>query len=436
MILDNLKRLLATPTEEFGRFTRFWVFQVKLWWHCGRQLGINRANQQAAALSYHTIFGIVPLVIVTLLIFQAIPTSGDISARLMGMVFEQLHLSAIEIPGEGGTNVKLTEHLETIFKTFFTGEHRGAITIISVLFIIWAAIGLLGIIERTFNTICNVTKGRNLIQRVRDYWAILTLGPLLMAAAIYVSTQFAAVEHVKHMVAPAVLNYLFSVAGFFVLYLIMPNTRLSLKAILWGSVVAALAWTIIKSGFGYYVSNFKPYATVYGAMGLIPLSVLWIYVTWLIVLFGLELTYTTQHLKSLEDAELAAARKNDAYFLGGDVSAMNIMALAASAFAKKSGPVTFENICSTLGMPAELADKMLGQLVLSGLLIRTAEPVVGYMPATDPAGIKLSDIASAVDEAGVSQNTGIGGQAARKIRADAVETLSSRTLAELLDDWK
>ncbi|HSV27483.1 MAG TPA: YihY/virulence factor BrkB family protein, partial [Sedimentisphaerales bacterium] len=264
MMLENLRRLLATPTEELGRFSRFWVFQAKLWWHCGRLLIVNRASQQAAALSYHTIFGIVPLVIVMLLIFQAIPASGDISARLMGMVFDQLHLSAIEIPGEDGASIRLTQHLEAIFKTFFTEQHRGAITIISVLFIIWAAIGLLSIIERTFNAICNVSKGRNLLQQIRDYWAILTLGPILLATAIYVSTQFAAVEHVKHMVAPAVLNYIFSVAGFFLLYLIMPNARLSLKAVLWGSVVAALAWTMVKGAFGYYVSNFRPYATVYG----------------------------------------------------------------------------------------------------------------------------------------------------------------------------
>jgi membrane protein len=438
MLTERLRELLSTPTERLGKMTRFGVFQWKLWKHCARQLMINRANQQAAALSYQTIFGIVPVAIVMLLIFQAVPTSSHVSGKIKNMVYDQMHLSAMEIPSpdDSGKKMKLTDHIEGILGKFFSEQSRGAATVMSTIFIIWAAIGLLSIVEKTFNDICRVGKGRSFIGRIVNYWAILTLGPLLMAAAIYISTAFTAVGQVSSMFAPVILNYLLSVVGFFLLYLVMPNIRLSWKSTLWGAAVAALVWTLVKAGFGYYIVNFKPYATLYGAMALVPLSVLWIYITWLIVLFGLELTYTTQYLKTLEDAEQAAIRKNDKYFIGGDVSAMNIMAFIASSFSKKNGPVTTEVLCSKLSMPAEFAEKMLPHLVKSGLLVRASEPVAGYILATDAANIWLADIARAVDEAGIAQNTGLPREATRRMRANTIEGLSKHTLAELCDDWK
>jgi YihY family inner membrane protein len=428
-----MRKLLTTPTEELGNAARFCVFQMKLWRHCVRQLILNRADQQAAALSYQTIFGIVPVVIVMLLIFQAIPASSQIGDKIKTMAYQQLHLTAVEIPSPDNpaATVKLTDHLETIFRKFFSEQSRGTATVLSTVFIIWAALALLSIIESTFNSICRVTRGRSFLGRIVNYWAILTLGPMLIALAIYVSTSFAAVREVRLAVAPTVLNYLLGVLGLFLLYQVMPNTRLSWKSTLWGSAVAALVWTGVKAGFGSYVVHFKPYATLYGAMALVPLSVLWIYITWLIVLFGLELTYTTQNLETLEDAERQIASRREDFFIGGDVLAMSIMAMVATAHSRRTGPVPAETICSKLNVPPELAQKMLSRLVSRGLLVRTSEPCDGYVPATEAANIRLSDIAVAVDEAG--QNALLTAEATRRVRQETIERLAQHTLAELVE---
>jgi membrane protein len=436
MFTEKLRELLSTPTERLGNFARFGVYQYKIWKHCVQQLTLNRAREQAAALSYQTIFGIVPVVIVMLMIFQAIPSSSEVSSRLKNTVYDKLNLSAIEIPsGEGGKMTKLTDYLEGTMKNFFSEQSRGNITILSTVFIIYAAIGLLSTIEATFNNICHVGRGRSFIARIVNYWAILTLGPLLLGTAIYVSTAFSAVGKVSSFFAPVVINYLISVLGFYMLYLVMPNVRLGWKSTLWGSAVAALVWTIVKEGFGFYVIHYKPYSNLYGAMALVPLSVFWVYVTWLIVLFGLELTYTTQHLKTLEDAEQMSVRKNDNYFIGGDVSAMNIMAYIAAAHSTGKLPVTMETLCSRLNMPSEFADKMLPHLVRSGLLVRTSEPATGYAPAADPRSIRLADIARAVDEAGIAQNATMTRPAVKQMRAASVQQFSEHTLDELAKDW-
>ncbi len=91
-----LTKLLSTPTAQLGKASRFAVFQIKLWSHCARLLRKNRAGQQAAALSYHTIFGVVPLAIVMLLVFQLFPASENVGNKVRAFAYEQLNLTNIE----------------------------------------------------------------------------------------------------------------------------------------------------------------------------------------------------------------------------------------------------------------------------------------------------------------------------------------------------
>jgi membrane protein len=183
----------------------------------------------------------------------------------------------------------------------------------------------------------------------------------------------------------------------------MPNVKVKVRPALWGAAVAALAWNIAKWGFSLYVTKLIPNQAVYGIMGLIPLSVLWIYLSWLIVLFGLQLTYTTQNIKSIEDAEAEAAARNEASFIAGEMTVINVMRYISNAFLQKRGPLEMQTICSELKLPAQFANRLLGHLVDKGLLIRTSEPRVGFVPATEAANIKLSDISEVVSRASFVQ---------------------------------
>ena len=405
-----LEKILTTPTEQLGRVSRLLVFQIKLWWHCVRLLIKNRAGQQAAALSYHTIFGLVPLAIVALLIFQSFPAYSGVGDKVKGLVYEQLHLSTIEYPDPGNpeVSIKLTEHLDKIVGRVFTGLNEGTIAFFSAVLIVWAALALLSTIERAFNNIWHVGKGRGFLHRIINYWALLTLGPLLLGAGIYIITRYAVIGRIQRTVlssvAPAVLSYIIATVAFFLLYFILPNTKVKAKAAILGAAVAALVWSFAKWGFGLYVTKLIPYSQVYGVLGLIPLGVFWIFITWLIVLFGLQLTFTTQHLKSLDAAEIAAAKKTEGYFIANDLTAINIVREVAAAFEQNNAPLAAEVICSKLNIPAEFGEKILNHLVGSGIIIKTAEPQVGFVPARDPANIRLSDVAEAVCKASFAQS--------------------------------
>ena len=435
-----LKKLLSTPTAQLGKASRFVVFQIKLWSHCARLLKKNRAGQQSAALSYHTIFGIVPLAIIMLLIFQSFPAYSDVGAKLRTLAYEQLRLTTIEYPNPDPDSpqktIILTDYLDNIVNGFFTGLDRGSITIISVIILIWAALALLSTIERAFNNIWHVGRGRNFLHRVINYWAILTLGPLLLGVGVYVSTRYAALGHIQKTlnVAPAVLSYIIAAVAFFLLYFVLPNTRVQAGAAVWGAVVAALVWAFAKWGFGVYVTKFIPYSQVYGVLGLIPLGVFWIYITWVIVLFGLQLTFTTQHLKTLDAAEIAAARKTEEYFIANDFTVINIVREIAAAFEANDAPVEAEVVSSKLNIPAEFNEKILDHLVDCGIIVKTSEPKVGFIPAQELANIKLSDIAEAVASAGLAQSTAQPSNSLERITQSQRDALAQYNLKQILND--
>jgi len=434
----TLRELLSTPTAQLGRASRFVVFQIKLWSHCARLLRINRAGQQAAALSYRTIFGIIPLAIVMLLVFRLFPAYSDIGQKMKELVYEELHLSTIEYSTDEQTEqtMMLTEYFDDIVADFFEGVNAGSVTLISLLIVIWAALALLSTIERAFNNIWHVAKGRNFLHRMINYWALLTLGPILLGVGVYLATQnsaFVRLEKTESDFAPALLSYLVSTVAFFLLYFVLPNTKVRAKAAIWGAAVAAVVWAVAKWGFGVYVTRFIPYSQVYGVLGLIPLSVFWIYVSWLIVLFGLQLTFTTQHLKSLDAAEIAAAKKTEDYFVANDLTAINIIREIAVAFVKNQAPVEAEVICSKLDIPAEFGEKMLNHLVNSGLIVRTSDPKIGFLPAKDLATIKLSDIAEALAAAGFAQSTTDQSASLQQIVQSQRSALAQHNLKQILN---
>ncbi|MHC4644590.1 MAG: YhjD/YihY/BrkB family envelope integrity protein [Planctomycetota bacterium] len=444
-----LTKLLSTRTTQLGRAGRFAVFQIKLWSHCIRLLRVNRAGQQAAALSYQTIFGIVPLAIVMLLIFQALPAYSDLAENMKSFAYNWAGFSTLTGNGAEGEQrleaiAAITERIDTLVTGFFAGTHKGSITVFSVLLVIWAAFGLLSTIEKAFNNIWHIGTGRSFLHRIINYWAVMTLGPLLVAAGIYAVSRYwdigptgrtvtsdAAVagpadsnstatnivvteadqspegmwSSIMGDVAPLFFSYAVATVMFFLLYFILPNTKVRAGAAIWGAAVAALVWIGAKNVYGLCVTEFKLYSTVYGALALVPITVMWIYLTWLFVLFGLQLTFTTQHLKSLDAAEIVAAKKTEDYFIANDLTAINIVREIAAAFEQNKAPVEGAIICSKVNIPGEFGDKILNHLVSRGIIVKTSEPKVGFAPARDPANIMLSDISAAVAEAGFAQSS-------------------------------
>jgi len=398
-------KLVSTPTNELGKIARFVIFQIKLWPQCIKLLLKNKANQQASVLSYNTIFGIVPLAIVMLLIFNSLGTFEESGTRLRNFIYEQTFIKNVQYPVDPNTTnekITLAQKIDEFTTSFYNNLNKGSITIISCVIIIWAAISLLTTIENAFNSIWGVSRGRNIIRRITNYWAFLTLGPLLFGVAVYVNASYSIAgnlsKSVLMYVGPAV-PFIVTFVGLLALYVLMPNAKVSYKAASWGALIASIAWLVAKWGFGLYMVKLIPYSKVYGVLGLIPLGVLWIYINWLIVLFGLQLTFTTQNLRTIEEAEKAASSRRQDYFLATDLQVMEIMKFICVAFEKKKVPVPSELVCSQLNLPADFTERVLSHLVKTGLLLKISEPLTGFSPATIAGNLNLAEIYDAVKSA-------------------------------------
>jgi len=435
--MRTLKNLLSTPTAELSRLGRLLVFPYRLWSHCLRLLKKNNAPQLAAALSYYTVFGLVPLAIVIVLLFYSIPGYRATGEQLKEILYEELRLTRIEYPdpADPEQTIALTDYLDQVIERFFTGLDRGSLGLVSAVVVIWVALNLLSIIESAFNSIWHVPRGRGFLHRMINYWALLTLVPLLLAAALYATTQYVIWENLGTGVLRALrplTSFVLSLLALFLVYLVMPNAKVQARAALWGATVAALIWGVARWGFGIYVTRFIPYNTMYGLLGLIPLGIFWIYITWVIVLFGLQLTYTTQHLESLQAPEAAEAQKPAGRFIANDLTVLAVAREIAAAFENDQAPVALEDLCSRLDIPGEFGQQLVEEFVDRGLLAKTTDPREGFTLLRDPAHIRLSDIADAVAAVSFAQPPANTQDSLYRLAQAEHDLLAQRTLKDLL----
>ena len=236
------------------------------------------------------------------------------------------------------------------------------------------------------------------------------------------------------ILAAKTVPFLISVIAFFFLYFFLPNTRVSPGSALWGAFVAALIWMLAKFGFSQYVTKFVPQFAVYGVLGIIPLTVMWIYVSWLIVLFGLQLTYATQNVKRLDAAEFSKSRRQEQCFLANDQTVIRVMEYVLNAFERKDQkPVSVESIAYRLGMPTDFTEKILNRMVQSGLLCHTSEPSVGFVPSTDGAHITLDEISRAISEVSFAQPRAADATNMQEVFDELQSHLSRYTLKQVLN---
>lgn len=265
-------------------------------------------------------------------------------------------------------------------------------------------------------------------------------GPILLVLGIYLSTQYLIRDGIESWfwgyVRP-IFPFLVTMALLFFLYTMMPNTKVNPLAALWGAFIAALLWIAAKYGFQLYLSKVIPYQAIYGILGVIPLSVFWIYVMWIIVLFGLQLTYATQHLDTLDAEEMGRRRRNDACFMANTQTIVGIMEYILNAFEQKNErPVTVEAVSARLDIPPDFTERLLDAMVKAGLLCHTIEPISGYVPSTDGAHITLADVSEGVSQVSFAQPEKSENPKLAAVFQQVRQLLDRYTLKDILSPWK
>jgi len=271
--------------------------------------------------------------------------------------------------------------------------------------LILTTILLFSTIERAFNSIWHVVSKRRFSIKFSAFCTVLFLGPLLIGASVYLSARFdpvrdflASVPAFGALLARAALYLpplMVTVVALFLAYMVIPNTRVCWKNALAGAIVAAVLWEVAKTGFGIYVSYMVTYRRVYGSLAAVPIFLLWIYLTWMIVLFGAGVGYTSQNLRALVLEERQGRRRPAV----NPHLALALMCLIARRFAGGGGAAPLGELAAATDATEDRVEQALEPLLAAGCVSQVSEPVEGYQPARPLGRIMLAEVVAAVRRA-------------------------------------
>jgi membrane protein len=259
-----------------------WLVDLgQVFWYTGRRFVRDGGLQTAAALSYSSLLALVPLITISFALLTAFDAFSETRADLQKMLFDTF-------PAD------ISKAVSDQFTTFIDNANR--MTGVGVAGLGVVAVLLLNTITGGLDAIWRVSEPRPLALRILVYWALLTMGPMLLGASLSLSSYaFAAVQwsgvsdYTPPFIAARVLPVLLAILGFTLMFLVVPNRAVSLRHALLGAVLAAFLLELLKIGFGVYLSNFPTYQVIYGALAAIPIFLLWMYLSWAAVIFGAEL---------------------------------------------------------------------------------------------------------------------------------------------------
>ncbi|MCC9625801.1 YihY family inner membrane protein [Thalassospira sp. MA62] len=270
--------------------TAFWRYALMRFVH-------DKSIQRAAGLSYTTLLAMVPFLAVALTVLSAFPVFDTFKDQIMDVVLNNF------LPETGQ---QVMEYLGNFL------QNTGQMTAIGTVVLGLTAVMLLGAIEGAMNDVFRVTTPRKMLSRLVVFWTLLTVGPMLLGLSLSLASYIFAMRHMVGgdelagqigqltFLAP----FLLSAAAFSLLFIGMPNRSVDLRDGLFGGVVAAILFETLKKGFGIYVTNFPTYQTIYGAVAVVPIFLLWMYLTWIVVLLGAQVSAARSEWRAARAAGL------------------------------------------------------------------------------------------------------------------------------------
>ncbi|MFN3985185.1 MAG: YihY family inner membrane protein [Rhodocyclaceae bacterium] len=318
----------------------------------------TRCPQVAGSLTYTTLLAIVPLVTVTIALFSNFPAFSDLGEALS--VFLQTNI----LPDRAG-QIVATYALQF-------SEKAAQLTLIGTVMLVVTVLLLLHTIDSVFNDIWGVRTPRPWLTRLTVYWVALSLGPIALAGSVFATGRLVAtsiewiakgvdVSAISSWIVPlGLLGALFSF-----LYYAVPNHPVRLVHALIGGFTAALGFILMQRLFGLFIARFPTYTLVYGTFAALPIFLVWLYMSWVVVLLGAILAAT---FPSFFERKLTLGANP------GDKAWAALDMLAALTRARRAGgSADFETLRAHAGVSQDVAESILGEMRDIGWVARTDE---------------------------------------------------------------
>lgn len=333
----------------------------------------ERGLQTAGSLTYTTLLSLVPLLAVVLAVSTAFPVFDEAMDALQDFVLENF------LPDARGVDTIAGQI------TSFT-RNAGRLTAIGLAFFFVTAVMLMMTIDVSLNRLFRVQRSRPRVQQVLIYWAVLTLGPVLIGASLSM-TSFAVGESLGWLqlgfaadLVLGVLPFVFTCAALTLLYGVVPYRSVKPRDALIGGVVAGIAFELAKRGFAIYLARFPTYTLIYGAFATIPIFLVWLYVSWVVVLAGATLTAMLPAYRMAEGRPIAGRDFMDA---------AAVLAVLARA-QEQGGPVRLAQISDRVRVVPHRCEAALERAARLGWAARTAKD--SWVLARDADDLRVTDV--------------------------------------------
>ena len=383
--LQNI--LFGDKSYEAEGFSAWLLRPARLFYHVGREFHYRLCFERAASVTFATILSLIPLAVLFFSFSEFIGQSG--------FILKYVKESLIPLVAPKRLHGEIGLWLEQVPKARF-GEvfdknvKQALVAFIALGTLVVAALGVVLTAERNFNRIWRTRSRRSYLQKFTVFWVILTISPLVLVVSTQIDKGLVPTDFLQRLPILAVIYeylvpFLLGGLGFTVLYLFLPSADVQLRSALLGGALAALLWMTSKEAFVYYLSNAHD---IYGKLGIVPLFLVWVYVSWLVILFGCVFVYVHQNrqLFSYLGRKLHRVSAVPLSFVG--VYIVERLARAFGGEGSRPGPA---KLAQELGVRLERVEEAAGFLSEGGLLVETANPT-GYALLRAPGETTLREV--------------------------------------------
>lgn len=382
------RQLWRIDTDSLRRRDSIFVNLIRLGYVTVREYNGNELALRAMSLVYTTLLSLVPLLAFTISILKA-----------FGVVDNQLEpflLHFFEPLGEKG--IEVTHRI----MVFIGRINFSVLGIAGLVMLIYTAISVIKKIEDSMNLIWKIQKGRSLARRLSDYITTLIVGPVLLFAAFGITATLSSNIIVSKLLDIKPLGLIFFAVGkvvpfvfvlivFTIIYMIIPNTRVNIKSAVTGGVCAGIAWHATSRIFHAAVASSTKYAAVYSGLAVLIIFMIWLYLNWLIVLIGAQITFCHQNLKFL-------ILKKEVFNLSTKLKeklSLIIMYLIGYNYYYDLNRWSMDSLTERLRLPYEPVEDAVNELAQNKLIIETGDDPPNFVPSRSLEKITLKEIVDA-----------------------------------------
>ena len=406
--------------RDLSRTKYFLVKQLRILILTFRGFRKDKCALSASALTFYSILSVVPVVAMAFGIAKGFGFQKLLEKQLLEKFQAQQ---------------EVMNRIVSFAHSLLENTKGGIIAGIGIVFLLWTVIKVFGQIERSFNDIWEVKIPRTLGRKFSDYLSIMLISPILFilssSVTVFITTQITAITQKVALLgvfSPVIFLVLkFIPYGliwilFIFMYILMPNTKVRFSSGLIGGVIAGTIYQIAQWAYITFQVGVAKYNAIYGSFAALPLFLIWIQLSWLVVLFGAEISFAYQYVDTYESEPdgrpISPAFKR--------LLSLQISCLVISRFSKAEPPLSASKIAKTLEIPIRLTQHILGELTEARILSDTESKKnkeVYYQPARDINAITINSVIEALEQIGVD-SIPVAETAELRLLSDALKTLN------------